>query len=706
MHKPNAPISLADLSAAGVRLRPYEAVTIVRELLRLVARGEVAGVPSAHVIRLSGSGVVSVEGPVAAGGRPVMRAAQLLDSLLPGADAGNQFRVPGGLKLIVARALGTLDLPAFPTLDDFAEALARFSATDPAAAVANLVVSWSEFVAARVPDTVEAEPTAAQIQPFVSSRTQDIRAHLAREPLTVSDIRRARRATGLPLSAIAARSHIPVGMLRQLEWGYFANWPSGQYGRTQLVRYARSAGLDEQLVVSTLLPLIDQADRAALAARPGESSAPDVIDADYAIPVAEFPVRRQSSEAELEGGRLRQGTVTAPTAPRERRRAAAALAALAIPALLVIGLLPAWWARSASIPDSNRVSTAPGRTAAAATSAAAPSPLVGKPSTPAGTVASPAAVSPQPVAPSAIAARPQAPASPDPAQPATAAGAPEYRLASDRAAFSPSFASVGTAMFYHPDESDRSPLGRAETGSDGSVLRITRIVDDAANNFHVRPSPDGNRIAFDSDRDGVRGVYVADADGKHVRRVSGEGFAAVPSWSPDAGRLAFVRAEAADPQVWNLWTLDLSNGEMRQITNNKYGQPWGGSWFPDGRRIAYSHETRLIIRDLQTGEERIFDTPRKGHLIRTPAVSPDGRRIVFQVHRNGAWLLELGNGSMRRVLEDPTAEEYTWAPDGRRVAYHSRRSGNWGVWVMAPPVGFALASPDLSAACSACAEAG
>jgi hypothetical protein len=691
MHRHNAPISLADLSAAGVRLRPYEAVTIVRELLRLVARGEVAGVPSAHVIRLSGAGVVSVEGPVAAGGRPVMRAAQLLDSLLPGADAGNQFRVPGGLKLIVARALGTLDLPPFPTLDDFAEALGRFAATDPASAVANLVVSWSEFVAARVPDAVEAEPTAAQIQPFVSSRTQDIRAHLAREPLTVSDIRRARRATGLPLSAIATRSHIPVGMLRQLEWGYFVNWPSGQYGRTQLVRYARSAGLDEQLVVSTLLPLIEQADRTALVAAGAHESSTadvDVIDADFAIPVAADSGRWQLSEAEPAGGLLRSGVVTAPTAPRERRRAALALAALAIPALLVIGLLPAWWARSAATPGSNPASTAVSRTAAVATSPAPRSPAVAKP-TPAGTVASPAVaspavVSPPPVVPTAAAARPQAPASPDPAEPATEAGAAEYRLASDRAAFSPAFASVGTAMFYHADESDRSPLVRAETGTDGSVLRITRIVDDAANNFHVRPSPDGNRIAFDSDRDGVRGVYVADADGKNVRRVSGEGFAAVPSWSPDAGRLAFVRAEAASPKVWNLWTLDLSNGETRQITNNKYGQPWGGSWFPDGRRIAYSHETRLIIRDLQTGEERIFNTPRKGHLIRTPAVSPDGRRIVFQVHRDGAWLLELGNGSMRRVLEDPTAEEYTWAPDGRRVAYHSRRSGAWGVWVMAP----------------------
>jgi Tol biopolymer transport system component len=195
-------------------------------------------------------------------------------------------------------------------------------------------------------------------------------------------------------------------------------------------------------------------------------------------------------------------------------------------------------------------------------------------------------------------------------------------------------------------------------------------------------SPDGVWIAYDSDRDGERGVYVASRDGVSNARVSGDGFAAVPSWSPDMKWLAFVRAEPSRPKVWNLWLRDVETGALTRQSTFRSGQVWGASWFPDARALCYSHEDRLIIADTKSGSTRTLQGPVHGRLIRTPAVSPDGTRIVFQVYRDGAWLVDLHTGEMRRLINDATAEEFAWAPDGNHIAYHSRRDGQWRIWML------------------------
>jgi Tol biopolymer transport system component len=250
--------------------------------------------------------------------------------------------------------------------------------------------------------------------------------------------------------------------------------------------------------------------------------------------------------------------------------------------------------------------------------------------------------------------------------------------------FSPAFAPTGTALFFHNGTSSDASSSLQSKDLDDDDLRVMTIVDDGSKNYHVRPSPDGTRVAFDSDRDGDRGVYVANRDGTDARRVSGPGYAAVPTWSPDGAALAYIRAESDRPQVWNLWLLDFDEHEYRRLTSYRVGQTWSASWFPDGRRICYSHEDRLIVRDLDGRSIREFASPVAHSLVRTPAVSPDGNHVIFQVSGSGAWLLHLNDGAMRRVLSDPTAEEFAWAPDGRRVAFHSRRDGQWGIWLMAP----------------------
>ena len=255
-------------------------------------------------------------------------------------------------------------------------------------------------------------------------------------------------------------------------------------------------------------------------------------------------------------------------------------------------------------------------------------------------------------------------------------------LAVDGGAFSPSFAEGRRTLLFHAGHNTSGRIFKASLDDNRTPSAITPLLDDEGRAYHVRLSPDGQWLAFDSDRDGERAVFIADRAGSRVQRISGDGYAAVPSWAPDMKTIAFVRGEPGRPRVWNLWQRDLASGSLTRLTRFRSGQVWGASWFAGSDRFAYSHDDRLIIAGRDGRERASFASPIKGRLVRTPAVSPDGTRIVFQVFRDGAWVVDVATGQMRRILDDPTAEEFAWDPDGRHVAYHSRRDGQWRIWVM------------------------
>jgi hypothetical protein len=225
-------ISIAELAAAQIRLRPAQAVTIVSDICRQYLEGSLRGIPSTGVLRLTRDGDVFAEGPMPTDRDAVFRAAQLLDELVGDVDAAPEYRASGALRLVIARGLGTLDLPPYRSLEEFRAALARFAPLDVREAARDLFMD--------------------------AIRKGLLREPLAAGPLTISDVRRARRSTGLTLRTIAHVAGVPAPRLRDLEWGDVRRWPADDKGRAMVVRYARAAGLDEEVVLSVAWPLIEE----------------------------------------------------------------------------------------------------------------------------------------------------------------------------------------------------------------------------------------------------------------------------------------------------------------------------------------------------------------------------------------------------------------------------------------------------------------
>ena len=97
--------------------------------------------------------------------------------------------------------------------------------------------------------------------------------HVARSGAerTLGEIRDARIANGVELEQVALRSRIPLALVEGLERGELSRWPRALYGRTQLVRYARAAGLDPDWVVNAVMPLLEEPASAEMVPEPPAS---------------------------------------------------------------------------------------------------------------------------------------------------------------------------------------------------------------------------------------------------------------------------------------------------------------------------------------------------------------------------------------------------------------------------------------------------
>jgi len=211
----------------------------------------------------------------------------------------------------------------------------------------------------------------------------------------------------------------------------------------------------------------------------------------------------------------------------------------------------------------------------------------------------------------------------------------------------------------------------------GDAINLTR----SPNSEERYPcwSPDGKQVAFTSNRDGTYNLYVMNADGSNVRRLTYEKdptVAYMPSWSGDGKQIVFG-LHGQEP-----WMATISpNGKNFKIL----GKGHDPCISPDGKKIAFTYSDRkgwcvfVCNADGSNRRQITYGTNQMGAVY--PNWSPDGKKIVYANHVGQAleqFVCDADGKNVRQLTHlGKISCPADWSPDGQWISFRVTDNAFW-----------------------------